>query len=121
MKTKKKEFLKMMKYVLPIVVFLVVFFIQPEIVHASKEQTTEEAWESFMAEYRIVIASLAGIGALTSILTFIYHFIQLGAIGTIPLERQRVLNNMLVSAITTALLGAIAVILAIFYNIVFSL
>lgn len=118
--TKKREsFYRFVKVGLPIFIFMLL--LQTEIAHASSKPTMEEAWGAFLNEYRIIIASIAGVGALTSILTFIFHFIKLGTVSSNPIERSKVFNNMLITAITTALLGAISVILAIFYNTVFSL
>ena len=72
-----------------------------------------------MEEYRVILAALAGIGALTSIMVFIFHFIKLGTMPSHPIQRREAMNNMLVSAITTALLGSITMILTIFYYTVF--
>lgn len=75
-----------------------------------------DAWKSFFAEYRIVMAYIAGFGALTSILVFIYHFVQLGIHGDNPSRRQEILWNLFISAICTALLGGITTVLAFFYQ-----
>ncbi|BBW98935.1 hypothetical protein GsuE55_37680 (plasmid) [Geobacillus subterraneus] len=72
-----------------------------------------------MAEYRIVLAYIAGFGALTSVLTFILHFIRLGAVADNPQERQKVIRGMLISAICTALLGGATLLLTLLYSIVF--
>lgn len=79
----------------------------------------EKAWGVLLEEYRIILAYIAGFGALTSILTFIIHFIRLGAVGDNPQERRKVVHGMLISAICTALLGGITLILTLLYSIVF--
>lgn len=79
----------------------------------------KKAWDALMEEYRVILAYIAGFGALTSILTFIIHFIRLGAVGDNPQERRKVVYGMLISAICTALLGGITLILTLLYSIVF--
>lgn len=85
-------------------------------VHSEK---FKEAWNAFFAEWRIILAAFSGIGALTSILVFIVHMIKLGAMPEHPIQRGQVLNGLLISAITTAMLGGITLVLTLMYEIVF--
>ncbi|TCJ98273.1 UNVERIFIED_ORG: hypothetical protein BDK47_11859 [Anoxybacillus amylolyticus] len=79
----------------------------------------QKAWSALMSEYRIILAYIAGFGALTSILTFIVHFMRLGAAADNPQERQKIVRGMLISAICTALLGGVTLLLTLLYSIVF--
>ena len=85
----------------------------------SKSALIAEKWEALMMEYRIILAGIAGIGALTSILVFIYHMIQLGAVHAHPIQRHFIMRNLLISAVCTAGLGGLSLFLTLFYNIIF--
>lgn len=76
-------------------------------------------WKLLMDEYRMVLAYIAGFGALTSILVFIIHFIELGSLPAHPIKRREKLMSMLVSGVCTALLGGMTLILTLFYAIIF--
>lgn len=77
-----------------------------------------DAWKELMNEYRFILAGISGIGALTSILIFIAHMIQLGGTGN-PQRRSNCIRNILISAICTALLGGMTLITTLFYSIIF--
>lgn len=109
------------KIVFMIAFVLLMFVINVDVAFAGGKPTTDEAWKAFMDEYRVILAAIAGIGALTSVLVFIFHFIKLGTMPSHPIQRREVMNNMLISAITTALLGGISLVLTLFYYIVFDL
>lgn len=81
--------------------------------------TFDEAWEAFMSEYRIILAGIAGLGALTSVLVFIVHFVKLGTMPSHPIQRREALTNMVISGVCTALLGGITLVLTLFYHIIF--
>lgn len=104
---------------IPVAFATIIFFLNMDVSFASGKPNTDEAWKAFMNEYRVILASIAGIGALTSILVFIFHFIKLGSAGSSPHQRSEALGNMVVSGIITALLGGISGILSIFYHVVF--
>jgi hypothetical protein len=108
------------KILLAICFAVLIFTLNMDMAYAGGKPTTDEAWKAFMDEYRVILAAIAGIGALTSILVFIFHFIKLGTMPSHPIMRREVMNNMLVSAICTALLGGISLVLTIFYYIVFN-
>jgi len=113
-KTKNKKNLHRWALLLGV---LFVCFINMDISFA--KPSFNEAWNAFMKEYRIVLASISGLGALTSILVFIIHFIKFGANADNPYQRREAIVNMLISAICTALLGGVTLILTLFYSIIF--
>lgn len=85
-------------------------------IFAQGKKSLGDAWTDFFKEYRVVMAYISGFGALTSILVFIHHFLQLGASGSNPAKRQEVLMNLLISSICTALLGGLTVLLTFYYT-----
>lgn len=102
----------------PMILIFSLLFISLNLEVASADEFSD-AWEAFMVEYRIILAGFAGVGAVTSILVFIYHFIKLGTMPSHPILRREVMSNMLISGICTALLGGITLILTLFYGIMF--
>lgn len=101
-----------------IIVIILCSMLIPHIAFAD-DGAFKKAWDALMEEYRVILAYIAGFGALTSILTFIIHFIRLGSVGDNPQERRKVVHGMLISAICTALLGGITLVLTLLYSIVF--
>lgn len=77
--------------------------------------TFPEAWNAMIDEYNVIISGFIGLSVLTSLLIFIIHFMRLGAIGNNPGNRSKVIQDLMVTGITTALLGAIGTIYAILY------
>jgi len=98
-----------------VALIIIIFSLNIDLASAGGKPTFDEAWKSLMKEYRVIIASISGIGALTSVLVFIFHFVKLGSMPSHPIQRREVLNNMLISAVTTALLGGITLVMTIFY------
>lgn len=96
-----------------------VYFFGFETSYAVNATAFNKAWESFMSEYRVILAGIAGVGAVTSIMVFIFHFIKLGTMPSHPIQRRQAISNMVISAICTALLGGISTILTIFYATIF--
>ena len=78
------------------------------------------AWKGFLDEYRIILAGISGIGALTAVLVFIFHMVQLGTMPSHPIKRRQVLGGLVTSGIATALLGGITTVLTLFYSIIWS-
>ena len=97
-------------------VSLLVVFNSTEAYAADKE-TLRNAWNAFILEYRIIMAWIAGIGALTSVLIFIFHMVQLGNLSSHPIKRREAMMNLMISMICTALLGGLGVITGLFYQI----
>ena len=85
----------------------------------SKSAVIAEKWEALMKEYRVILAGIAGFGALTSILVFIFHMIQLGSSQAHPIQRHFIIRNLLISAICTAGLGGLSLFLSLFYSVIF--
>lgn len=84
---------------------------------ASNGEKLINAWNAFILEYRIVLAYFTGIGALTSVLIFIYHMVQLANLSAHPIKRRESMMNILVSLICTSLLGGLGIITGLFYQI----
>lgn len=93
-----------------------IFMMNFEIAFASD---FDRAWEAFMSEWRLILAGISGFGALTSLLVFIIHFIKLASLPSHPIQRQEIFDKMLISAITTALLGGISLVLVLYFGIFF--
>lgn len=70
----------------------------------------------FIDKYRVVIAGISGIGAISMILFFILGFIRLGATSANPEERSKTIMGLILSGIGAAGLGAVTFITGIFYN-----
>lgn len=75
------------------------------------------AFVAFVTEYRVILGAGAAFGILTGILAFIFLLLQLAAKGDNPSERQKVITELAVVGISTALLGALTTVVAIFYGI----
>lgn len=108
-----------------IAIILALTFLTSDVAWATKLDTSEgsafqKAWKVLIEEYRVIIAAVSGIGALTAILVFIVHMIQLAGMPHHPILRRQVLTGLLISAICTALLGGISLIMTLFYGIVFN-
>ncbi|ADO59519.1 hypothetical protein [Paenibacillus polymyxa] len=86
-------------------------------VYAADKETLINAWNAFILEYRIIMAWIAGMGALTSVLIFIFHMVQLGNLSSHPIKRREAMMNLMISMICTALLGGLGVITGLFYQI----
>lgn len=79
-----------------------------------------KAWNGLMGEYKNIVAGVAGLGAMSSLLIFIIHMFQLATLGSAhSTERRKILNNILISGACTALLGGIGMIYILLYTSVF--
>lgn len=70
----------------------------------------------FLKKYRVAVAGVSGLGAVTMILFFIIGFIRLGATSSNPEARSRTIMGLVMTAIAATCLGAVAFITGIFYN-----
>lgn len=114
MKKNKKNFLKINK----ISVITFIFSIMMTTTSwASPYSKIPAAWKELFSEYRILLAGIAGLGALTSILVFIIHAMQLASNADNPTKRSYCIRGIAISGIVTALLGGISLVLTIFYGI----
>ncbi|MFF2531553.1 hypothetical protein ACFVS2_21835 [Brevibacillus sp. NPDC058079] len=84
---------------------------------AGENEKLVNAWNAFIVEYRLILAYFSGFGVLTSILIFIYHMIQLGNLSSNPVKRKEAMGNIMISLICTSLLGGLAIITTLFYEI----
>lgn len=73
------------------------------------------ALENFFKEYKAIIVVCIAISLITNIGIFIYHLVALGANSTNPQKRARTIHNLIVSGISTALLGAVTLIYSILF------
>lgn len=78
------------------------------------------AWNDLMKEYRIIVGGIAGIGVVSSFLVFIVHMFKIATLGSAsPEMRSKIISNILISGVTTALLGATTLIFTLLYKSVF--
>lgn len=78
---------------------------------------TENGFASIIAKYKNFIAFFSGIGAITMVAVFIFHFIKLGSTATNPGERSKVTTGLIWSGLAAAGLGSVTLIVSIFYNV----
>lgn len=76
----------------------------------------EGAWSSIINKYRKFIAGVSGIAAITMVVIFIFHFLKLGASAGNPQARSQALIGCLWSGIAAAGLGAVTLIVGLFYH-----
>lgn len=77
----------------------------------------EDSWNYFIMKYSSFITGLSGIGALTMLLFFIINFSKLGVHSSNPNERQRIIGTLIFTGVSTACLGALSLVVGIFYNV----
>lgn len=65
-----------------------------------------QAWSNFYQDWEGLLTFVIAFGILTALLAFIYLMIKLAMAGDNPFERQEVFKELLVLAVTTAILGA---------------
>jgi hypothetical protein len=72
----------------------------------------------FITKYRVVIAGISGVGAVSFILFFILNFIEIGAWASSvePGMRAVKVRALMASAVGAAGLGAVSLITGLFYN-----
>lgn len=102
-------------------IFVFLFFnINQVTAYASNARVSsgfETAIKDFVTEYKLVFSGVAGFAILTSIGIFIYHFCQLSASSSNPQKRAEAINNLLVTGICVALLGAIPLIVVLLFKV----
>lgn len=86
------------------------------VLHSNKKQV-ESGFRNLMDEYKIILSGLIAFGMLTGILAFIILLMQLSSKGDNPQARSEIIGKMFKVGITTALLGAFAAVVAIYYGI----
>ena len=70
------------------------------------------AFNAFYADWKSFLMLLGGIATLTCILAFVVLMVKLGAAGDNPHERNKVMKELMVVLITTALTGSATLIFA---------
>lgn len=114
---KKEGFYKRLTRMIPLVM---AFMVMTTSMAFAEENKFATAWGELMVEWHTIIAGVAGLGALTSLLVFILHMFQLATLGNShPIIRKKIMNDILISGITTALLGGVGLIFWIIYQTVF--
>lgn len=77
---------------------------------------TDSAFGKIIDKYKGVITFVSGIGAITMIGIFIFHFIKLGSTAANPSERSKCTTALIWSGLTAAGLGSVALIVGVFYG-----
>lgn len=73
---------------------------------------------NILKQYRVIIAILTGVGALTMLLMFLLNFAKLGQSGGNPQMRQSAIIGLLFTGGATALLGSVMTFFVFFYNFI---
>lgn len=76
------------------------------------------AWTQIIKKYRVFIVGISGIAAITMVVIFIFQFLKLGASAGNPQARSQALTGLLWSGIAAAGLGAVSLIVGLFYRAV---
>lgn len=74
------------------------------------------AWTELISKYRAFIMGISGIAAITMVVIFIFQFLKLGASAGNPQARSQALVGVLWSGIAAAGLGAVTLIVGLFYR-----
>ena len=98
-----------------IILFSLIFIIPTEFSYA--EGDTNEAIGEFKDTINKIANILLAIAALSSVLIFIIHFLRLGAAHNHPMSRYRIMKDIMVSGIVTALIGAIGLVFKLYVGI----
>lgn len=77
---------------------------------------TDSAFGKIIDKYKGVITFVSGIGAITMIGIFIFHFIKLGSTAANPSERSKCTTALIWSGSAAAGLGSVALIVGVFYG-----
>ncbi|PLS19711.1 hypothetical protein CVD28_04675 [Bacillus sp. M6-12] len=118
MKTLKKMTEYMWKYT-PMFALIMILYTEVAFASDNKQKDFITAWKALMNEYSVIVAGVAGLGALTSMLVFMVHMFQLASIGSAhPTIRRKIINDIMISAVCTALLGGVGLIYVIVYQTV---
>lgn len=132
----QKNLLVMM--VLGFILATAMLFVSPDVAHASDPNAVDVtvsdrgglsitgggftdggsagAWNDFIQKYKNFIVGIAGIGAVTMIVLFIFQFLRLGASSGNPQARNQALVGLLWTGVAAAGLGAVTIFVGFFYN-----
>ncbi|MFF2531589.1 hypothetical protein ACFVS2_22015 [Brevibacillus sp. NPDC058079] len=81
-----------------------------------KQDSGKSSWNQIIEKYRGFIVGISGIAAITMVVIFIIQFLKLGASAGNPQARSQALTGVLWSGIAAAGLGAVSLIVGLFYN-----
>ena len=84
----------------------------------SKDDDKGKIFNKVLAEYKGVVTFITGIALVSMIMFFVFNLISLGNSKGNPQERQKAITGLVVSGVATAGLGAINIIVALFYNMI---
>lgn len=82
------------------------------------DEAEGNAWTQIIKKYRVFIVGISGIAAITMVVIFIFQFLKLGASAGNPNARSAALVGLLWSGIAAAGLGAVSLIVGLFYRAV---
>jgi len=89
------------------------------IIASAEEDQFSTALNSFFSDWQLFISGFMGVAILSSVLIFIIHMIKLATSGgSHPMIRRKIMGDILVSGVTTALLGGISLVFYLLYTIV---
>ena len=71
-----------------------------------------------LTEYKGIVTFITGIALVSMIMFFVLNLIALGNSKGNPAERQKAVTGLIVSGVATAGLGAVNIIVALFYNMI---
>lgn len=77
---------------------------------------SENAWNTLLTKYRGIIVGVAGFGLATMVLVFIINVMRLAGSSGNPQARSNAMVALLFSGVSAALLGAVTLIVGIFYK-----
>lgn len=86
----------------------------------SYAETFPKAWNDFAHQYNIFLNGILGLALLTAFLVFVIHFIRFANFGNAnPKAKHHMMISMLISGITTMLLGGVMIIVQILFGTAF--
>lgn len=84
--------------------------------NSNNEKGVQSTFSTIFQKYRLVIAGVSGVVALSMLLFFIVQAFRLGNSAHNPSERQKAMTGLIWTGIATALLGSISLFVGLFYN-----
>ena len=77
-----------------------------------------KVFNKVLTEYKGIVTFITGIALVSMIMFFVLNLINLGNSKGNPQERQKAITGLIVSGVATAGLGAVNIIVALFYNMI---
>ena len=82
----------------------------------SSTKDTQGAFGKIITKYKTFITFVSGLGSITMIAIFIFHFVKLGSTAANPSERAKCTTALIWSGLAAAGLGSVALIVGVFYQ-----